>query len=282
MSSPLQHIIKNVTRGEDGVWRTIARSSVSYPDQGHDTCHGVEDDSFWFAHRNRCIAALIRHDPPDRSLPFADVGGGNGYVASMVKELGYDVVLVEPGASGIAHARERGIDDLVQASIVDLDIEPGKLGAIGLFDVLEHIEHPGDALRSLRDMLADGGKIYATVPAHGWLWSSADAEAGHFRRYTTGQLEALLARSGFNVGLCSYYFWPLPLPMFLLRALPERVRLRRAPRPRAVRVGSEHRRRGRLPEWLLSFEVNALGRGRRVPFGASCVVVATKHAVMRG
>lgn len=282
MPSSLRQIIKNVTPGEDGVWRTTAQSGVSYPDQGHDTCHGVEDDSFWFAHRNRCIAALIRHDPPDRSLPFADVGGGNGYVASMVKDLGFDVVLVEPGASGIAHARERGIGKLVQASIVDLDIEPGKLGAIGLFDVLEHIEHPGDALRSLRDMLADGGKIYATVPAHGWLWSSADAEAGHFRRYTTGQLEALLARSGFNVGLCSYYFWPLPLPMFLLRALPERLRLRRAPRPRAVRVGSEHRRRGRLLEWLLSFEAEALGRGRRVPFGASCIVVATKPAAIGG
>ena len=282
MPSTLRQIIKNIALGEDGVWRTTAQSGVSYPDQGHDTCHGVEDDSFWFAHRNRSIAALIRHDPPDRSLPFADVGGGNGYVASMIKDLGFDVVLVEPGASGIAHARERGVGKLVQASIVDLDVEPGKLGAIGLFDVIEHIEHPDKALRSLRGMLADGGKVYATVPAHGWLWSSADIEAGHFRRYTTRQLEALFSQCGFEVGLCSYYFWPLPLPMFLLRSLPERVRLRRAPRPREARVGSEHRRRGRLMEWLLSFEIDALGRGRRIPFGASCIVVATKRAAMPG
>jgi SAM-dependent methyltransferase len=282
MPSTLRQIIKNIALGEDGVWRTTAQSGVSYPDQGHDTCHGVEDDSFWFAHRNRSIAALIRHDPPDRSLPFADVGGGNGYVASMIKDLGFDVVLVEPGASGIAHARERGVGKLVQASIVDLDVEPGKLGAIGLFDVIEHIEHPDKALRSLRGMLADGGKVYATVPAHGWLWSSADIEAGHFRRYTRRQLEALFSQCGFEVGLCSYYFWPLPLPMFLLRSLPERVRLRRAPRPREARVGSEHRRRGRLMEWLLSFEIDALGRGRRIPFGASCIVVATKRAAMPG
>jgi hypothetical protein len=70
--------------------------------------------------------------------------------------------------------------------------------------------------------------------------------------------------------------------MFLLRSLPERVRLRRAPRPREARVGSEHRRRGRLMEWLLSFEIDALGRGRRIPFGASCIVVATKRAAMPG
>jgi SAM-dependent methyltransferase len=281
MPAALQEFIKNVSRGEDGVWRTTAQSGVSYPDQGHDTCHGVEDDSFWFAHRNRCISALIGHDPPDRGLPFADVGGGNGYVASMVKDLGFHVVLVEPGASGIAHARERGIGELVQASIVDLEIQPGRLGAIGLFDVLEHIEHPDGALRSLRDMLADGGKIYATVPAHGWLWSSADSEAGHYRRYTTRQLEALFSECGFDVGLCSYYFWPLPLPMFLLRGLPERMRLRKAPKPREARVGSEHRHHSRFLRWLLSFEVSALGRGHRVPFGASCIVVATKHAVSR-
>lgn len=281
MRTPLQKLIKNITHDMDGVWRATAQSGVSYPDEGHDTCHGVEDDSFWFAHRNRCIAAAIRHDPPDHGLPFADVGGGNGYVASMIQDLGYRVVLVEPGASGIAHARDRGIEELVQASIVDLDIEPGKLGAIGLFDVIEHIEHADKALHSMRDMLAEGGKIYATVPAHRWLWSTADDEAGHFRRYTTAQLNSLFSDCGFDVGLCSYYFWPLPLPMFLLRSLPERLRLRRSPKPRNIRVGSEHHRQGRILQWLLSLDETALSRGRSMPLGASCIVIATKRTAQR-
>jgi len=282
MPAPLQQFIKNITREEDGVWRTMAQSGVSYPDQGHDTCHGVEDDSFWFSHRNRCISAAIRRDPPDRGLPFADVGGGNGYVASMINDLGFRVVLVEPGASGIAHARERGLEELVQASIVDLDIEPGKLGAIGLFDVLEHIERDHEALRLLWSMLVDGGKIYATVPAHEWLWSTADTEAGHFRRYTVERLKELFSECGFDVGLCSYYFWPLPLPMFLFRNLPERLHFRRSPKPRDARVSSEHRRQGRILQWLLSFDENAIGRGQSMPFGASCILVATKRTALRG
>jgi SAM-dependent methyltransferase len=281
MRRSLHEIIKNVSRGDDGVWRTLARSEVSYPDQGHDTCHGVENDSFWFAHRNRCIAAAIRRDPPDRGLPFADVGGGNGYVASMIADLGFRVVLVEPGSSGIAHAKERGLEDLVQASVVDLDIEPGTFGAIGMFDVIEHIEHDHDALNSLWDILVDGGKIYATVPAHEWLWSTADLEAGHFRRYTVGRLRKLFAECGFDVGFCSYYFWPLPLPMFLFRSLHERLRFSRPSKPRAMRVSSEHRRRSRILQWLLSWEENAVRRGRRVPFGASCILVATKREAPR-
>ena len=73
----LQQAIRNIALGDDGVWRPPGNSAVSYPDEGHDSCHGVEDDSFWFAHRNRCIAAMVENFPPPPGLAFADVGGGN-------------------------------------------------------------------------------------------------------------------------------------------------------------------------------------------------------------
>ena len=279
MPIPLDQVIANISLQDDGVWRATTHSSVSYPDAGHDTIHGVEAGSFWFAHRNRCIAAAIAHDPADRALPFADVGGGNGFVAAMVRALGYRVVLIEPGAAGIAHARGRGVEDLVQASLVDLDMIPGRLGAIGLFDVLEHIEDDGAALRGMHRMLADGGKIYVTVPAHRWLWSSADDRAGHFRRYTTAQLRTLFDRCGYDVNLCSYYFWPLPPAMLLLRSLPERMGLRRGGGGSTQgRVTAEHRREGGLLQRLLAGEERALAKGRTIPFGASCILAATRRA----
>jgi len=278
MRTPLDQVIANVALQQDGVWRATTHSSVSYPDAGHDTIHGVEAGSFWFAHRNRCIAAAIAHDPPDRALPFADVGGGNGFVAAMIRALGYRVVLIEPGAAGIAHARERGLDELVQASLVDLDMVPGRLGAIGLFDVLEHIEDDAAALRGMHRMLAEGGKIYVTVPAHRWLWSSADDKAGHFRRYTPGQLRTLFRQCGYDVGLCSYYFWPLPAPMLLLRTLPERLGLRRDSGRTQGRVAAEHRRESGLLQRLLAGEERAFANGRTIAFGASCILVATRRA----
>lgn len=278
----LDAFITNVARGDSGIWRTNHQSEpVSYDAQGHDTCHAVEGGSFWFAHRNACIQAVIEHAPPEDSLPFLDVGGGNGHVAAMLQAHGHRVVLVEPGPSGAAHARQRGIDEVVMASLVDLDVRPSSIGAIGLFDVLEHIEDDAAALHAMHTMLADGGMLYATVPAHRWLWSSADVKAGHYRRYRTSQLRGLLQRCGYEMLACSYYFRPLPLPMLLLRTLPEALHLRKPQRDHS-RIAAEHGAGSKLLGELLAGEPDVLRRGRRMLFGASCILAARKRQTTDG
>lgn len=47
---------------------------ISYPEGGHAVCREVEDSSFWFAHRNRCIVAAVERMPP--CGPILDIGGG--------------------------------------------------------------------------------------------------------------------------------------------------------------------------------------------------------------
>ena len=276
MTRTPEEFIGNLMVGENGLLQVAEPGEYSYPEDGHDTCQAVEETSFWFGHRNDAIGAVIEAFPPPADLPFLDIGGGNGYVAAMVAGLGHRVVLVEPGESGATCARDRGIAEVVQASIVDLDVRPRSVGAIGMFDVLEHIEADVAALRRLGEMLVDGGKIYLTVPSHRWLWSSADVQAGHFRRYTRTQLTDVLRRAGFEVQFASYFFWPLPLPMFLVRCLPERLGLRKG-ESRARRVTREHGAdRGRASK-VLAPEVRRLRRGARVRFGASTIAVAVRR-----
>jgi SAM-dependent methyltransferase len=269
--------IDGLDLGADGVWRTRGVQPVSYPDDGHDTCHDIEDRSFWFEHRMRCIEAVVDRFAPPPGLPFMDVGGGNGFVAARLQARGMRAVLVEPGARGVANARARGVRELVQGATSDLAIRPGSVGAVGLFDVLEHLESPVDALRELHGALAPGGRLYATVPAHDWLWSSVDVVAGHYRRYTRRSISALLDDGGFDVDMASYNFWLLPAPMYLLRCLPERLRGRRQ-EARSERAGREHTQGGGLARRLLAPEPALLRRGIRVPFGASCIVAATRRA----
>jgi hypothetical protein len=49
---------------DPGIWFARTQSPVSYPAQGNAACLKVEDNSFWFRHRNRCIvkvgAAFLR------------------------------------------------------------------------------------------------------------------------------------------------------------------------------------------------------------------------------
>lgn len=267
-------VIRNVVPGEDGIWRTPGNSAVSYPEGGHDTCFGVEDASFWFAHRNRCIAAVVSRFPPPPGLPIVDVGGGNGFVARMLHGMGHRTILVEPGEAGVRNARGRGLPEVVQASTDDLDFVPGSVGAIGLFDVIEHIPDDDTTLRSLHPLLAPQGRIYATVPAHAWLWSSADEHAGHQRRYTRRSIADLFLGCGFEPTFASYYFWPLPAPMLAKRVLLERIA---GKRDNAVRAKSEHGAAGAWIDRLLSWEASRLRQGRTIPVGASCIVAATKR-----
>src|SRR4029453_13054884 len=103
---------------------------------------------------------------------------------------------------------------------------PGSLPAIGMFDVLEHIENDVAFLDSLHELLIPSGRIYVAVPAFGFLWSADDAAAGHFRRYTIGTLTKALASSGFIVDYSTYFFQWLWLPIFFFRTMPSVIGLR--------------------------------------------------------
>lgn len=44
--------------GEDGIYYAIGSEAVSYPEEGNEACFEIEDQSFWFRHRNDCIRVL--------------------------------------------------------------------------------------------------------------------------------------------------------------------------------------------------------------------------------
>jgi SAM-dependent methyltransferase len=260
----------------DGIWYARQRGSVSYPEEGNANCLALEEDSFWFEHRSRCILALMRRYPPGGTL--FDVGGGNGYVAMSLQRAGITTALVEPGAVGARNARRRGVDTVICAALQDAGFPAGSLPAVGLFDVLEHITDDGAFLQDLRARLVPGGRLYLTVPAYRWLWSADDDYAGHIRRYTLTGLFRTLRAQGFVPEFGSYLFWMLPPPIFLSRALPTRLGLRKG--NEWARYHQEHNARsglvGRLLERLLALDLGQIARGRSVPVGGSCLVVAKR------
>ena len=270
--------VNGLRLGPDGIWYGSGTSELSYPAEGNDACFPIEDDSFWFKHRNDCIVSVVRRFPPADGECIFDVGGGNGFVAKGMADAGFDVAVLEPGAQGAANARRRGLENVACATLHSAGFEPRSLAAVGLFDVVEHIDDDLMFLRSVADLMKDGGRLYLSVPAHAWLWSAEDVSAGHHRRYNRATIGAVLAAAGFDVKFSSYFFRFLPLPIYLFRALPHRWGWRSdadTPRDTAAdhQLGPGLLRR--LIEPMLKAECKRMARGQLIGFGASCLVVAT-------
>jgi SAM-dependent methyltransferase len=109
-----------------------------------------------------------------------DVGCANGYLASILAERGYTVTGLE---------REGGFDPGQFPPNVQLlcaDLERGlpplrtRFDYVICADILEHLRDPEGLLRQIRDVLAPGGAIIASLPNSGNFWFRCNVLLGRF------------------------------------------------------------------------------------------------------
>ncbi|TBX71226.1 class I SAM-dependent methyltransferase [Flavobacterium silvisoli] len=261
---------------KNGIYFANEQSAISYPEEGNQQCFQLEDDSFWFNHRNDCIANLV--DKFSKNESFFDIGGGNGFFSAMLQKKGYRCVLVEPGIAGCLNAKARGVQDVICSTLLDAKFDENSIDNIGLFDVVEHIENDIVFLTDNYNYLKKGGKIYITVPAHQWLFSEEDVYAGHYRRYTLRQISDILEGIGFKVKYKTYFFTFLPIPLFILNAIPFRLGLKK------VKKENHYTKRHSLGDnfisnilkSILNFENKRIKNIKTIGFGSSCLIVAEK------
>jgi len=150
-----------------------------------------------------------------------DIGGGTGGFAVRVAELGHRVTVIDPSPDALAtlgrRADESGVADLVTARQGDLDslldlVPAGAVDVALCHGVLEIVDDPTTALRTLADVLAPGG-VLSLLVAQRHAAVVARAMAGHFqqarlllddpaaagsaRRFTPVEIAALLDEAGF-------------------------------------------------------------------------------------
>lgn len=215
---------------EDGTRAT----STSRPETAFDYATlrltSIADASWWFQARNRLIELLICHHAPDSVL--WDIGGGVGTVSKHLQRSGVGAIVVEPDPSGARAATTKGLMSIA-GSIEDLSLPDRSILSIGLFDVVEHIEDSIPLLTEVRRVLAPGGRLFVTAPALPTLWSDADEESGHFRRYTPSTIRREAEEAGLAPLASGYWFKTLVLPMIMSRTLPYRLGRRASPEDHA-------------------------------------------------
>lgn len=272
----LKNIIHSKLEYRDGIYFSQNTEKISFPKEGYQNCFQIEENSFWFKHRNNCIVAVINNFPPPGII--LDVGGGNGFASLEIKKNGYEVAILEPGINGILNAKKRGLKKLICSNFNEIDLYPNSIPAIAIFDVLEHIEDDVEFLKKIQKSLVTGGKLYITVPAYNWLWSDEDNEAGHFRRYTINLLKSKIKQIGLKIEYSTYIFSILPVPIFLFRVLQSKLKLKQNEPQK--KTENEHKKRngltGNILQKIWDSELKAISKQKSIPLGGSCLFVAKK------
>lgn len=159
-----------------------------------------EERNFWFRSRNRLLVwAMRKYFPTAQS--FLEIGCGTGYVLLGMRQACPQMTLAgsEIFSAGLEFAAERlpGVD-LFQMDAMRIPYQD-EFDVVGAFDVLEHIEDDATVLAQMYRAVRPGGGILITVPQHLFLWSQADMEAVHQRRYSAGEMRRKVERAGFKV-----------------------------------------------------------------------------------
>jgi SAM-dependent methyltransferase len=155
----------------------------------------MEELHFWHHSRNRWIERALRENGVIPPATILEVGCGSGAVATHLATSGYQVTGIDTAAPLVhkAHARCPSATFVI-GDVTKLDAAP--FDAIGLFDVLEHLDNPSAILGECGRLARPGALLVTTVPAQRALHTVIDDLSGHKRRYEVGELAALLAGAG--------------------------------------------------------------------------------------
>jgi SAM-dependent methyltransferase len=231
----------------------------------------AEERQWWYAGQRQVASALLEPWARGRrGLRLLDAGCGTGFNLVALGRFG-STLGIDLSPEAIRFCRERGVRAL-RGSVLRLPFPDAVFDAVTSFDVIYHDWVPDDhaAVAEMARVLRPGGALLVRVPALEALRGAHDAEVLTRRRYTRGELAALVASAGLAVER-STYCNSLLFPLLLARRTLDRL------------LGREGSDVGFLPPVLetvfrrtMALEAWWVRRGLGFPIGASVVALATK------
>ena len=183
------------------VW-TMLRCALVDDRETHDPLHATLRR---MAVLDRYNGFLFETVEPFVGQRVLEVGSGTGTITQFLRDR--DRVMATEYDEQYLHLLERRFEnnlnvrtarfDLTQAAPESVAAE--RYDTIICLNVLEHIENDEAALGRLHDLLEENGRLLLLVPAHEALFGKMDEAIGHFRRYESDSLQALLQRVGFTL-----------------------------------------------------------------------------------
>ncbi len=208
---------------------------------------------------------------PPASQRVIEIGAGIGTMTKLLTAAvpSSRVTSLEPSVDPFAELSTRyangelgdRVEILNETSTTHITEHAGTYDAAMHVNVLEHIEHDLNELRTVAGLLRAGGTLHLFVPALPALYGPLDAKSGHYRRYRKKSLRALVEGAGFTIERISY-FDLLGAPAYFVLSKSGKASISGGDVEKFDKIWvSVSRRFDRI-------------FGRRVPFGKNLVVIA--------
>jgi 2-polyprenyl-3-methyl-5-hydroxy-6-metoxy-1,4-benzoquinol methylase len=154
---------------------------------------------------------------------ICDLGCGNGYLAILLAERGYNVTGIDASQSGIKVAKKycktKNNIKFTCADIRNISIDKidTKFDLVVSIDVLEHLYRPADLIDASIKLLKTDGHILLATPYHGYIknlficllnrWDSHHAvhwDGGHIKFFSVKTMQELLSK--YELKNIKFYF----------------------------------------------------------------------------
>jgi 2-polyprenyl-3-methyl-5-hydroxy-6-metoxy-1,4-benzoquinol methylase len=165
-----------------------------------------------------CLARRVRQtlrlrETERKSIPLKGKGrlldfgcGGGSYLVRM-REQGWHVTGLDLSTAAVRRVREDLGLPAFEGSLPCPALQDRSFDVVTMWQVLEHVHNPMEALRDAHRLLVPGGRLVVTVPnidslsfrLFGAWWYSLDLPR-HLTHFTPSTLYQMIDRAGFRVG----------------------------------------------------------------------------------
>jgi SAM-dependent methyltransferase len=135
---------------------------------------------------------------------FLDVGVGNGALAGVAVDYGYQVCGMDVHPAYADAVRRLGVEFL-QGDAATFDFGDRRFDVVAMGDVIEHLPDPRQLMRQVTSLLKPGGLIWLSTPNYEGVWTRGmrerDAmwmEGEHLQLFSLRSLRRLVEDHGLN------------------------------------------------------------------------------------
>jgi 2-polyprenyl-3-methyl-5-hydroxy-6-metoxy-1,4-benzoquinol methylase len=146
----------------------------------------------------------LHHLPGKKIL---DIGCSVGAFLHVAKEEGFDASGLELGKASADYAEKKQHTKVANKSIFDYEVPDNSYDIVSMLEVIEHLEHPKQAMDIINKLLKPGGLVFLTTPnftslyqrLHGQKWWVINCEDEHIMFFDYHSMNNLLVASGFEL-----------------------------------------------------------------------------------